>query len=273
MTDVLIRFDVDHLSYVEEPSFRRDLDDRLTGEERFCNTAIRVPEDRLEEVRPAFERWEIPIELYRIAAVDHRETDVQTFVEYCDSDFGAAVMDREAAYVDDHLGSADRVLDVGAGVGAIEDRLDRDVVGLDASVPMLEEARRRTDNLYVHGEATDLPFPPDSFDAVIGVSTLEFVEDYRAAIDEAHRVLRPPGRLVALFLNPESRYVKRHLEEEDSYYHRIRHDPEDVVDYAATGFDLDTEYFLGIDGTDVYASDDPEDAAIYAAVGRAVRDG
>lgn len=199
------------------------------------------------------------------------DPDVQNFVDFCESDFGTRVMDREAATVDAHLGDADRILDTGAGIGAIEERLDRDVVGLDESMPMLEEARRRTGNLYVQGDVTDMPFLRDTFDAVVSVTTLEFLDDYRAAIDEIHRVLRPGGRLVALVLNPESRYVQRHLDEEESYFHRLRHDPHDIAEYAAGQFRIDTGYFLGIDGDDVFSSDDLEDAALYIINGRATR--
>ena len=43
--------------------------------------------------------------------------------------------------------------------------------------------------------ATSLPFENHSFDVVLMNSVLYYVEDRQKAIDEAHRVLRPGGRL------------------------------------------------------------------------------
>lgn len=194
--------------------------------------------------------------------------DVENYVEFCASDFGSTVMDREAAYIDDQLKDADRVLDVGVGIGSIEERLDRMIVGLDVSMAMLQEARRRTDNLYVRGDATDMPFPRDTFDAAFAVTTLEFLDNYRAAVDEIRRVLRPEGRFVALILNPESAYVQRHMEKEESYFHRRQHDPQEIADYTGQQFAIETGYFLGIEGDGVFESSDPASAALYSVTGR-----
>lgn len=193
--------------------------------------------------------------------------EVQNFVEFCESDFGSSVMDREAAYIADRLADPNRVLDVGCGIGAIEKRLGYDVVGLDVSMPMLEEARRRTDDLYVNGDATDLPFPPDSFDAVISVTTFEFLDEYQTAVDEIRRVLQPDGQVVVLLLNQQSRYFRRHMERDESYFHRAQHRPEAIAEYMSSSFDLRSEYFLGIDGEDVFDTDDPQWAAIYSVTG------
>jgi len=37
---------------------------------------------------------------------------VERFVRFCESEFGTALMDREAAYLGQLLGSGDRVLDI-----------------------------------------------------------------------------------------------------------------------------------------------------------------
>lgn len=57
--------------------------------------------------------------------------------------------------------------------------------------------------------AEGLPFPADVFDAVIFVVSLQFVEDYREAVGQAARVLKPEGTLVALLLNPASDYFRK----------------------------------------------------------------
>lgn len=71
--DVLVRFDTDHLSRIEKPTFFRNLNSQIADDELFCNTAIKVAEDRLEEVRPVFENWDVPIEIYHITEVDHHD--------------------------------------------------------------------------------------------------------------------------------------------------------------------------------------------------------
>lgn len=57
-----------------------------------------------------------------------------------------------------------RTLDVACGTGFITQHLRGDVVGLDQSAQMLDEARARLpDATFVQGDALELPFPNDSF--------------------------------------------------------------------------------------------------------------
>ncbi|MBD8868582.1 class I SAM-dependent methyltransferase [Nocardioides donggukensis] len=74
-------------------------------------------------------------------------------------------------------------------------------VGVDLSAPMLDRARR--DNAhpraaYLRGDATDLPFPDGSFDAVGCYAALYLIPDPWAAFAELVRVLRPGGRLALM---------------------------------------------------------------------------
>ena len=60
-----------------------------------------------------------------------------------------------------------RTLDVACGTGFLTRQLRGDVVGLDQSARMLEEAARQAPNAsYVRGDALDLPFPDRAFDRV-----------------------------------------------------------------------------------------------------------
>src|ERR1700744_1001406 len=57
-----------------------------------------------------------------------------------------------------------RTLDVACGTGFITQHLRRDVVGLDQSARMLDEARQKLPHAtFVQGDALALPFPNDSF--------------------------------------------------------------------------------------------------------------
>ena len=84
-----------------------------------------------------------------------------------------------------------RTLDVACGTGFLTRRLAGDVVGLDASPAMLEQARRQAPNAELFlGDALALPFADDAFDRVF---TGHFyghldVEERRTFLGEARRV-------------------------------------------------------------------------------------
>jgi ubiquinone/menaquinone biosynthesis C-methylase UbiE len=60
-----------------------------------------------------------------------------------------------------------RTLDVACGTGFLTRQLRGDVVGLDQSARMLEEAARQAPNAsYVRADALELPFPDRAFDRV-----------------------------------------------------------------------------------------------------------
>lgn len=106
--------------------------------------------------------------------------------------------------------AGERVLDIGAGPGFLCAELAEaigaggSVVGMEPSGAMRALAHRRIPPpgsapvQHVPGEATSLPFPDGSFDAVTATQVYEYVEDMPAALAEARRVLRPGGRLLVL---------------------------------------------------------------------------
>jgi ubiquinone/menaquinone biosynthesis C-methylase UbiE len=60
-----------------------------------------------------------------------------------------------------------RTLDVACGTGFLTRHLPGEVIGLDQSKSMLDEARRQAPAaVYVHGEALELPFEDGSFERV-----------------------------------------------------------------------------------------------------------
>ena len=85
------------------------------------------------------------------------------------------------------------LLEVGCGTGHFTRWFaaqNLQAVGLDVSAPMLAQAAARDSEPYVMADALALPFPECSIDLVAFVTTLEFVSEAQAALQEAARVAR-----------------------------------------------------------------------------------
>ena len=70
----------------------------------------------------------------------------------------------------------------------------------DFSANMIAEARKRSKPSYLHfsvQDATNLPYAPDSFDAVVIANALHIMPDPDKALSEIRRVLKPGGLLIA----------------------------------------------------------------------------
>ncbi|MFP4027900.1 MAG: class I SAM-dependent methyltransferase [Candidatus Brocadiia bacterium] len=84
--------------------------------------------------------------------------------------------------------------EIGVGTGRFADALGIPE-GVDPSGPMLEKAHER--GIRTHESvAEELPYLPDSFDGVLLVVTLCFLDDPERALKEIARVVRPEGQLV-----------------------------------------------------------------------------
>ena len=95
---------------------------------------------------------------------------------------------RIAAALNEALGDARKILNVGAGVGSYEPT-GLDVVALEPSRVMLDQRISGATPL-VQGRAEALPFNDNAFDAVMGVLTLHHWEDQAAGLHEVLRVAR-----------------------------------------------------------------------------------
>ena len=106
-----------------------------------------------------------------------------------------------------------RILELGCGSGPYSVWLaDRgaQVIGLDLSPTMISLAQERASkrNLQAEFRVADirdaLPFNDAQFDLVFSATTLHYVENLDATLNEAARVMKPGGRLVASVLHPMS---------------------------------------------------------------------
>ncbi len=104
----------------------------------------------------------------------------------------------------------DRVLDIGCGTGlnleAIRDKVvsEGEIDGIDLTPEMLGLAQQRVErkrwgNVRLsHGDAKSLPFADNVFDGVCSTLALSVVPEWRLALKEAWRVLKPGGRIALL---------------------------------------------------------------------------
>jgi demethylmenaquinone methyltransferase/2-methoxy-6-polyprenyl-1,4-benzoquinol methylase len=100
-----------------------------------------------------------------------------------------------------------RVLDLAAGTGtSSEPYADAgvSVVACDFSLGMLKVGKRRRPDIdFVAGDATNLPFADESFDASTISFGLRNVNEPKKALEEMYRVTKPGGTLViAEFSSP-----------------------------------------------------------------------
>jgi ubiquinone/menaquinone biosynthesis C-methylase UbiE len=107
------------------------------------------------------------------------------------------------------------ILDAGCGTGIFTlDILsfETHVIGIDISLPMLMRAAGKARECYFQAVLADmsgLPFSEDTFDKVVSVTALEFVENGKGAIKELFRVTKRGGGIVVATLNSLSPWAVR----------------------------------------------------------------
>lgn len=102
------------------------------------------------------------------------------------------------------LAAGDHVVDVGCGPGAaarVAAKRGAKVTAVDPAVVMLNLARwtpGSDDVDWVEGVAESLPLLDESADIVWSLATIHHWPDLEGGLVEAHRVLRPGGRLLGI---------------------------------------------------------------------------
>jgi SAM-dependent methyltransferase len=98
----------------------------------------------------------------------------------------------------------ERVLDLGCGTGNAAlgaARAGAEVIGVDPAVRLLDVARSRAEAeglsaSFKAGDASSIPLPDGSVDAIVSVFAVIFAPDPRTAAAEMARVLAPTGRII-----------------------------------------------------------------------------
>jgi ubiquinone/menaquinone biosynthesis C-methylase UbiE len=116
--------------------------------------------------------------------------------------------------------SASRVLEVGCGTGnyivALESLVGCSCWGIDPSAEMLSVAQERSAAIHFHlGWAERLDLSSNAFDLVFSVDVIHHLDDPRAYVREAHRVLAP-GRVICTVTDSE--WIIRHRQPLTAYF-------------------------------------------------------
>jgi SAM-dependent methyltransferase len=93
-----------------------------------------------------------------------------------------------------------KILDAGCGPGEMAAQLMQrgyEVWGLDIAEPMVRRARERCRaNRFRVGDIERIPFPVNTFDGVVCLGVVEYLDTDAKALREIERVLKPGGKAV-----------------------------------------------------------------------------
>ena len=158
----------------------------------------------------------------------HAQWWIAGFTDGADPEYNEQILPLAAS----ELSGARRILDVGCGDGQIS-RVARAldgvevVIGVDPTWNQIAVASHRGGATgFASAFADELPFPDDSFDAVVACLVFEHIDEVDGAIAEVARVLEPGGRF-CFFLNhpllqtPDSGWIDDQVMEPPEQYWRI----------------------------------------------------
>ena len=196
--------------------------------------------------------------------------DMEKYLQSCKTKFWKNVFKAELDYLLHKLKGAKDILSVGCGPAIIEIGLNQhgfNVTGLDISKEALKQA---ADSIRtVTGSAENIDFADNSFDAVIYIASLQFIENYKQAIKHTARVIRSNGTLLVMLLNPQSQFFKEKTRNPDSYISKIKHTNLKEIERAiAEHFSVQAEFFLGVKDQQILESRNPDLATLYVIRGK-----
>lgn len=155
--------------------------------------------------------------------MDKKQKYFDSLAEDWDKDLTAEDLERLSHLLDRFdIGEGVKVCDLGCGTGVMFDMLRRRVgqsgyiVGVDFAPQVAHRAQQNFPfhNIgVVEAEASGLPFAPGTFDLVISFAAFAHFANKEGTICEAHRVLKPKGRMFVIHLLGSAELA--------SYHHHI----------------------------------------------------
>jgi ubiquinone/menaquinone biosynthesis C-methylase UbiE len=134
------------------------------------------------------------------------------------------------------------ILDAGCGTGVFSiDILSSGslVIGLDISLPMLRRAKEKFEGYPFYpvlGDISTLPFREDTFDRVVSITAIEFIQNAKKCVAELFRVTKRGGVVAVANLNSLSPWASRRTEaakKGDSIFRNaIFRSPDDLLSLA-----------------------------------------
>jgi ubiquinone/menaquinone biosynthesis C-methylase UbiE len=120
---------------------------------------------------------------------------------------------KSAELVAGQVAGGGTILEVAPGPGYLAIELAKlgtyRVFGLDVSQSFVQMATARAQDAGVavefrHGDAAQMPFPPNSFDFIVCQAAFKNFSEPVLALSEMHRVLKPGGKALILDLRPDA---------------------------------------------------------------------
>jgi demethylmenaquinone methyltransferase/2-methoxy-6-polyprenyl-1,4-benzoquinol methylase len=126
--------------------------------------------------------------------------------------FGDGDSHRIAQMLRPAVSNGGSILDVGGGAGQLAhllaDELDAYVTVLDPTPEMLDHVKTDDRVSAVGASAEDIPFPDDSFDALVVTDPFHHFTDQPTAVREFARVVRHNGLVLVLELDPTKKPMR-----------------------------------------------------------------
>lgn len=197
------------------------------------------------------------------------ENDAKKYKQFYDTTLGKQILQQELQFINEKLTDKKTILSVGCGPAIVETELQKllpeaTIIGLDNSKEIITQAPREISLLI--GDASHLSFKDNYFDAVLYVTSLEFIKNSKKTIQETYRVLRKKGVLLVLMLNPRSQYFQERYTLPTSYIRQnVKHmDIKEIKQVIAEYFQIkNEEYFLGIMAQGIVDSKNQRIASLY----------